>query len=231
LRTSQSSPELSPVLLSPPPPEISSLLDEGPPLLPDVALPAGPVPLDPLDEPLVAVAGLPVLDAYCRLGVTSDPRPPRVRVSVLARLLRANALLPPRFSIVVLDGWRSRSFQARLVRHYNADPSAGYVSDPDSTVRRPPHLTGGAVDLTLGFGGTPLALGSDFDWFDHAAHRMSFEDRDGPVRRLRRLLEGVLVGAGLAPYPLEWWHWSYGDDIWASANACPSLYDTIPEEA
>src|SRR5437868_6657985 len=101
------------MLLNPPPPHISLFLDEGLPLIPDVALPVEPVALKPLDEQLVAVAGLTILDAYYRLGISEHPRAPRVRVSVLERLLRANAALPPRFSIVVLYAWRSRAFQGR----------------------------------------------------------------------------------------------------------------------
>ncbi|MGS0893959.1 M15 family metallopeptidase [Burkholderia stagnalis] len=33
--------------------------------------------------------------------------------------------------------------------------------------------------------------------------------------RNRQTLIDALIGAGLANYPSEWWHWSFGDCYWA----------------
>ena len=72
------------------------------------------------------------------------------------------------------------------------------------------------------------ALGPILDWQSpstDAAHLLALEsvgDDDEAHRRvardLRRLLGQVLTGAGLAPYPLEWWHWSYGEQRWAAQH-------------
>lgn len=35
------------------------------------------------------------------------------------------------------------------------------------------------------------------------------------ARANRRVLGDALTAVGMANYPTEWWHWSYGDRYWA----------------
>lgn len=148
--------------------------------------------------------------------------PLRLRSGVIARLLTANESLPSGFALTVLDGWRSPSFQRELLNYYRSlhrDLTSGYVADPDDSHVVAPHTTGGAVDLTLNWHGTALALGTDYDSFAEAAHPAYFEGPDSTdtvARDLRRLLSDTMIRAGFAPYPMEWWHWSYGDQWWAA---------------
>ncbi|HEY6932554.1 MAG TPA: M15 family metallopeptidase [Marmoricola sp.] len=138
------------------------------------------------------------------------------------RLVEAQAHLPDGFTLVLLDCWRTSELQRRLVSHYAGEEGVGavvgYVSDPDDAVVVPPHTTGGAVDLTLALDGSALALGTDFDAFTEEAHLLHHEGADGvaEVRACRRLLGRALADSGFAPYPWEWWHWSYGDQRWAA---------------
>lgn len=157
-----------------------------------------------------------------------------LRAGVISRLEQAAAALPDPFGIAVLDGWRSPGYQAELLQYYRArfpDLGEGYVADPSDAAVLPPHTTGGAVDLTLSWNEIPLALGTDYDSFADAAHVAALEgdeSADPGARELRRLLASVLLGAGFAPYPLEWWHWSYGDQWWAAEYGEPvSLYPQI----
>ena len=171
-------------------------------------------------EPLVRLQD-PVawVSAYQELGIGPDRGPLRVRAGVFSRLLEARRDLPAGFDLLVLDGWRDMAFQSLLLRHYRSLElnTSGYVSDPSETRIVPPHVTGGAVDLTLAYEGIPLALGTDFDAFDSQAH-FDAEQADHPesVLGLRALLYTTMLGAGFSPYPLEWWHWSYGDQWWAA---------------
>ncbi|WP_050347591.1 M15 family metallopeptidase [Arsenicicoccus sp. oral taxon 190] len=180
-------------------------------------------------EPLVELPPeLPHRHCYAELGIASLPRQMLLRRDVVHRLLVAQRDLPEGFSLLVLDGWRTPAFQADLLAHYREQTGEaldGYVSDPTSQTRMAPHTTGGAVDLTLAHDGVGLALGTDFDSFDDGAHLLALEsvgDDDEAHRRvardLRRLLGQVLTGAGFAPYPLEWWHWSYGEQRWAAQH-------------
>jgi len=211
-----------------PPPETSSVLPEGESIGPPPSIPSGRLPSDNLDEPLVEIAGtVDVLDAYGELGILPR-RTLRVRRSVLDRLKSAEDGLPQGFNLVVLDGWRTLDEQRALLSHYGeAGPTDGYVADVDPASMRPPHTTGGAVDLTLFSNGSALALGTDFDSFSSLAHFDAFEASDGTVRRLRRALVTAMTSAGFVPYPFEWWHWSFGDDMWGHANGCSSLFEIL----
>ena len=104
-----------------------------------------------------------------------------------------------------------------------------YVAPPDIV---PPHSTGGALDLTLvDDEGRQLDLGTrvnaDPEDSDGACHTdaagLSAESSAN-----RSLLIEVLTGAGLANYPAEWWHWSYGDRYWAYVTgAANAVYGAV----
>ena len=176
-------------------------------------------------EPLDPLSSVATLDAYSQLGIL-PPRPTRVRSGVIGRLATAEGLLPGGFSLIVLDGWRSLEEQQRLLDYYGSPArDGGFVAPIEPTAARPPHTTGGAVDLTLCWQGVALGLGTDYDTFGEAASLGAFEDEsDELVRRLRRLMAGVLDASGMICYHREWWHWSYGDDVWASATDNAAIY-------
>ena len=93
------------------------------------------------------------------------------------------------------------------------------VPSPDPTLP-PPHSTGGAVDLTIVNGaGIPLDMGSAIDecsprsFPDHfATATIETEQR---YHQNRLLLRRVMTQAGFSNHPQEWWHFSYGDQLWA----------------
>lgn len=157
----------------------------------------------------------------------------KLREEVLSKLLRAQADLPRGFEFVILDAHRTRDFQEELVAYYNRmypELTAGYVSDPSLSNLALPHVTGGVFDITLMFNGKPLALGTDYDSFENIASIDALEltDPNGTENQLRRILYYVLIKNGFAPYPLEWWHWSYGDQWWAGFYGLnKSIYSEI----
>lgn len=198
---------------------------------------AGAVVVGTDPELLVPVAGvLPTHVVYERLPLPHRG-PLLLRAGTLDRLAAAAARLPAPFGLTVLDGWRSPAYQRALLTHYRTQHPGledGWVSDDDGDVV-PPHTTGGAVDLTLSWHGTPLALGTDFDAFDDSAHpgaleRPGLDATAARCRDLRRMLAGVLGAEGLSVYPMEWWHWSYGDQWWAAAHGrARSVYGPVTE--
>lgn len=155
-----------------------------------------------------------------------------IREEVARRLDQAAELVPEPFSLVLLNAHRTRDFQASLLNHYFPEPAeaGSFVSDPTHTVLRAPHTTGGAVDVSLAIDGQVLELGTAFDDFSPAAALIACEaDENSPQREGRRVLSAAMVRAGFAPYPSEWWHWSYGDQFWAATFHKPcAVYDTVP---
>ncbi len=166
-----------------------------------------------------------------------------LRRGVAQRLAEINARLGRAgLEIVVLDGWRSRELQAHMhdvwvpaalrqrfpamSEDEIAERVGLYWAAPTVDPHRPaPHATGAAVDLTLRWRDSlqPLWMGCLFDETSELATPDHFE-RDGgetvafsdeEARRNRRLLYGLMSEAGFACHPGEWWHYSYGDQMWA----------------
>ena len=92
----------------------------------------------------------------------------------------------------------------------------------------PPHSTGGAVDLTLvDAQGVEVAMGSAIDAIGSVSepdHFLMLADTlaPGEQRQLalrwhqqRLLLAQAMAEAGFAQHPNEWWHFSWGDQLWA----------------
>lgn len=126
------------------------------------------------------------------------------------------------------------ALQEEVTRYWAKGAPGGRI-DPDSP---PPHATGGAVDLTLRDteSGAHLFMGSIFDdvtalsntdAFEGTADAMSFSVLE--ARDNRRLLFWVMAQEGFANNPTEWWHFSYGDQMWARITGEPSaLYGPAP---
>jgi D-alanyl-D-alanine dipeptidase len=152
---------------------------------------------------------------------------------------RANAA---GLELFLFDAWRPRAVQAyfhdvwmprQLQRR---DPSLTgsrlteeverYWSAPSSDENSPaPHATGAAVDLTLRWkDGEALWMGSLFDDVTALAGRDRFESlaadnfsfSDQEARANRRLLHWLMTEEGFAGHPDEWWHFSWGDQMWAA---------------
>jgi D-alanyl-D-alanine dipeptidase len=173
------------------------------------------------------------------------------RHGVAALLASVNKRLAPAgIGLHVFDAWRPRAVQAFFygrwlpdelrrrrpdlqgaalqaeVRRYWAAPT----DDPASPA---PHSTGAAIDLTLAWDdGAPLFMGSLFDdasaisatdHFEKIAHaEWSFSAEE--ARANRRLLYWVMTEAGFANHPDEWWHYSWGDQMWAKLTGATAAF-------
>lgn len=194
------------------------------PPLPDLVEPALMPPVtQPTrdDQPLVVPAHrrLRVLPVYWHLGWPAAQPESWVRVEVAKRLADVASALPAGFGLALLDGWRSLALQAEVYAAAYADPllPPGFVAPPsEDPTTPPPHVTGGAVDLTLTWEHQPLALGSPFDDFTPTAHTGSFETTPGRVRQLRRLLFWAMHAQGFRVIDCEWWHFELGTRRWAA---------------
>jgi D-alanyl-D-alanine dipeptidase len=203
------------------------------------------VPIEAVEEPLVPVdaIGRRVIDVprYHQSGLPGALPRNWIREGVAARLHAVAEALPDGMTLVVWDGYRPIATQAALFHGYLdeltmvhpdwpadalEDAAARYVTPPSrSALAPPPHLTGGAVDLTLGDGdGRPLDLGTDFDAFVPEAGARALEDTPGTARDLRRTLYWAMAGQGFTPYVEEWWHFDHGDQFWGLATGRAARY-------
>ena len=164
-----------------------------------------------------------------------------LRTSVATKLGQVNARLKPLgIEVYLFDAWRPQAIQRYFhdvwfpewlvkqqphlagqalvdeVEKYWAAPTAGQSSPS-------PHSTGAALDLTLMFSDTrqPLFMGGIFDdlteeaWTDGFERKQAISMSDAEARANRRLLYWAMTEAGFANNPTEWWHYSWGDQLWA----------------
>ena len=109
-----------------------------------------------------------------------------------------------------------------------ADVGRFWAPPSEDPATPPPHSTGAAVDLTLADArGDLVAMGSAIDAIGPVSEPDHFLDRaaalpQGAERDLclewherRSALRQAMEQAGFAQHPNEWWHFSWGDQLWA----------------
>ena len=87
----------------------------------------------------------------------------------------------------------------------------------------PPHSTGGALDVCLSDKeGNLVEMGSLVDQMDETSNPdfyENIEDEEAIIWNGRRkLLREIMTKFGFVQHPNEWWHFSYGDQLWAWKN-------------
>jgi len=202
-------------------------------------------------HPLSLSRALRVYPAYFRMGVRHALPECYSRMAVFERLLQVAKSLPPGVHLVVLDAWRPFAVQQYLydslydaIHEYypNLDEAQlehltrQFVSPPSSSRNTPsPHLTGGAVDVTLcDEDGRWLDMGTAFDEASplsataHFEQLADYRERDLQVRDNRRTLYNAMAAQGFSNLSSEWWHYDYGDQLWAWHNGAPAaLYGPV----
>lgn len=93
------------------------------------------------------------------------------------------------------------------------------------------HQTGGAVDLTIcKQDGVPLDMGTNYLEFDKNTETHSKCLTQEQFNN-RQLLIHLMTEEGFVNYPAEWWHFSYGDKMWAAySHTKYAFYDIIPQK-
>jgi D-alanyl-D-alanine dipeptidase len=170
---------------------------------------------------------------YVALGAPYPPEsdPFRLRQSVVQRLLQAQTWLQHHadgVNVLIFDAWRPLAVQRFMVEYTRALPGVSedqvlalWATPSEDPSTPPPHSTGAAVDLTLADAqGQPLDLGGEIDAVgaiaepDHFAGA-SAGSAEARFHQRRKLLNDAMTSAGFARHPREWWHFSWGDQLWA----------------
>ncbi len=155
--------------------------------------------------------------------------------------------IDPNLNLAVYDAWRPIKIQSFMVEHVIKEEcfkqNVDYVNKQpkikfnqilnkvgkfwakptlDSNMP-PPHCTGSAIDLTLSTKeGELLDMGGDIDSIELVSHPDFYENYNSideyNFNQRRKILSKVMLAAGFVQHPNEWWHFSYGDQMWAYFN-------------
>ncbi len=188
---------------------------------------------------------------YYEMGFSPSPKI-YAREAVVQRLYAALQSLPHQYGLLIWDVYRPRAVQAVLfdwmrgeIRkhspHFTDEENyqaASHFAAPPSKVGEDycaPHLSGGAIDLTLCELATsqPCDMGTPFDDCTERAHRDYFTRQlhlsgdDKEIKQRRDLLQQAMEAAGFVSYEYEWWHFGIGDRIWARVTGQPELFGPL----
>jgi D-alanyl-D-alanine dipeptidase len=185
----------------------------------------------------VVDTGEPLIDVREVAGLRVDTRQAdndgsyaHLRADVVRRLLIAQGELPTGIRFLVVEGFRPPQLQQRYYEEYAAtmrataprasparirELTSAYISPPEVA----PHVSGGAIDLTLCTEeGIELALGTEVNATPEESEggcRTASAGIPTAARANRELMGRAMAAGGFVNYPTEWWHWSYGDRYWA----------------
>ena len=105
-------------------------------------------------------------------------------------------------------------------RIFSADPRNGFGG----------HQTGGAIDITLcDRHGKDYDMGTPYLAITEKVHTNSKEISRKQADN-RQILISALMQKDFANYPLEWWHYSYGDRLWAAYKNRKNCFYGMPGE-
>lgn len=195
-------------------------------------------PLVPLPDDLGRIAPHP----YQALGAPYGDRDPFwLRQDVVRRLQLAQTWLRSHtgYSLLIVDAYRPLGVQEFMVHHalrslvesegnslaslcaqelchYQERVAQFWAPPSPDPAAPPPHSTGAAVDLTLcDPSGSTLDMGSPIDELSDRSFPEHFASDTRPFHQRRQWLRQAMESAGFRQHPNEWWHFSYGDQLWA----------------
>ena len=208
-------------------------------------------------EPLVSLQNLGIIcePYYYNCGIKGAIDDCLVRESVADKLAVVLSWLQPyQCSLKVYDGYRPFSVQQHLWEEYrliieNENPefthsdidmyTSIFVDKPSVNIDEPfLHNTGGAVDLAICYrDGSDIEFGSYFDDFTPKSYSYYYEPSyeegysgyNASAIHNRRLLYNLMTSVGFTNYPVEWWHFDYGNSNWAFYTKNKPLYKGILE--
>lgn len=182
---------------------------------------------------------------YAALGADYGGKSPYfLREMVLRRLITAQICLQeerPDLRLQIFDAYRPLAVQQFMVDYTFAELKGDRQLDPqeeqavwaqvhqfwavpsDNPETPPPHSTGAAIDLTLvNLDGQPIAMGGDIDEIGDRSYPDFYQGSTDPQGQTfhhhRQILKTAMLKAGFVQHPNEWWHFSYGDQMWAWQN-------------
>lgn len=181
---------------------------------------------------------------YVSLGAPyGEFSPYYLRSGVLKRLKLAQTKLQTQCSnwrIKIFDAYRPVAVQAFMVEHTKHELAKAQnldISDPSqeqelmtqvykfwaepslNPTTPPPHSTGAAIDITLvDENNCEINMGGEIDEISDRSIPNYYQSATNLVQiqfaQNRYLLKNCMENAGFQQHPNEWWHFSFGDQMW-----------------
>lgn len=170
-----------------------------------------------------------------------------VRKQVAEKLDQVKQILPEGYFLKIIEGYRSLEKQQQAwdrkwnqVVLENPNWSKNQIdTEVRLVVARPVgvtnHICGGAVDVCLiNAQGDMFDFGTEYAPADEEGRKkcpMFSNLLTSEQKKNRKILRKAMESAGFVWYPGEWWHYCYGDRMWAvytNRNKC--MYGPIEED-
>ncbi len=191
------------------------------------------IPIQESGDPLIPVEGFFQKPQYYIQNHTNSPQM-FLRSAVVEKLRSVEEELNQfGYRLVIWDCWRSRNLQNTLFDSFYHQIQNQYPSESESEIslrtlqfvqdardlnKVSPHLSGGAVDLSLALlDGNEIEMGAPFDYLGPESSSLYFEGpgKNEEIRRKRRILRDAMYNQGFSGWPEEFWHFDYGNQLWA----------------
>jgi D-alanyl-D-alanine dipeptidase len=180
------------------------------------------------NEQLVEVLETDLLLHGSQFGPWESNNSYYLRETVANMLRKASEMLPSGYRLAIVEGVRSIEKQQehwnRKFQHFSADhPEWSQEKVEHQTalvVARPAplanHNCGGAVDVALVYNNELVDMGSRPQAFtEKRLVEMFSELITDEQKQNRTILRESMESVGFVWYPGEWWHYCYGDRMWA----------------
>lgn len=177
----------------------------------------------------------------------------KMREPVYIMLVKAQKIFKERygFNIRLLCGYRNKKTQEIMFQKYWDQNKQEFPGDSDyetykkviklisplktwdGKINVPPHSTGGAVDIDLTDEKTDevVDMGMDVKNCKNVKPTLCWPDCkeiSEKAQKNRKIMTDVMEEVGFAPHSREYWHFSYGDRLWAvRRNKKFAIYDSV----
>lgn len=162
----------------------------------------------------------------------------RIRSYIYQMILDAKKFLPKGYYFKIYEAYRPLSAQKKLwdevvkktkkLHPQMNETSEEFIALCDTYCANPyrqgsGHQSGAAIDISL-----CNENGTDYDMGSKVREFSKKSDFDHPVseeaKKNRYILKEALEKTGFINYPSEWWHYSFGDRLWAKLTKSPKAF-------
>ena len=197
------------------------------------------LPSDYINAIPVAESSEPMVELPDGIIDKTDGKVIAGRKGMIERLTTAARIVSEQgYRLHIFQTYRSPLEQAEKRTKLYEEMKAKYLDYPDDKILRMlnvgvagvggGHQTGGAVDLSLcDKDGKEMDMGTQYREFNPKTPTRS-KELNCEQQRNRVILLKAMQNAGFVNYPAEWWHYSYGDRMWAAySNRRTAIYGVL----